>query len=212
MNKMNPKVDEYLSKARWREEMEKLRAILLDSSLTEEFKWGVPCYTFQQSNIVGMNGLKESCALAFFKGVLLKDPDGILVKPGKSSQSARWMKFTSVREIAEMKPVLRAYIQEAIEAERAGLKVKFEKNPEPIPKELQDELNSDPALKTAFGALTPGRQRGYVLHVSAAKQSETRESRVENCRERILSGKGFHDCICGHSKKKPRCDGSHQYI
>ena len=192
--------------------MKQLRRILLGAGLTEEFKWGKPCYTFQESNLVILYGLKESCAIGFLKGVLLKDPEGILLKPGENSQSGRWVKFTSVQQIAEMEPVLRAYIREAIEAEKGGLKVEFKKNPEPVPAELQKKLDKIPALKTAFKALTPGRQRGYILHISAAKQSETRESRIEKCMPRILNGKGFNDCVCGHSKKMPSCDGSHKFI
>ena len=158
---MNPKVDVYLSKAKkWREEMEKLRTIVLDCGLTEELKWGKPCYTFQESNIVIIQGFKESCALLFCKGALLKDANGILDKPGENTQAARRIRFTNVREIVEMEPILKAYIHEAIEAEKAGLKVNFKKNPEPVPEEFQNKLDEIPALKTAFAALTPGRQRG----------------------------------------------------
>jgi len=192
--KMNPKVDAYISKAKaWREEFEKLRAIILGCGLTEELKWGKPCYTFQESNVIIMYGLKESCAIAFFKGVLLKDPNGILIKPGENSQAGRWIKFTSVRQIVGMKSVVKAYIHEAIEAEKAGLKVEYKKNPEPVPVELKNKMNETPALKSAFHALTPGRQRGYILYFSAAKQSKTRESRIEKCMPQILKGKGLHD-------------------
>jgi uncharacterized protein YdeI (YjbR/CyaY-like superfamily) len=191
---MNPKVDGYLRKAeRWREEFEKLRMIILDCPLTEELKWGKPCYTFQKSNIVIIQGFKESCALMFCKGALLSDPNGILKKPGENTQAGRWIKFTSVREIVKMEPILKAYIYEAIEAEKAGLKVTFKKNPEPIPEELQNKLDEIPALKTAFAALTPGRQRGYILYFSAPKQSKTRESRVEKCMQQILNRKGLND-------------------
>jgi uncharacterized protein YdeI (YjbR/CyaY-like superfamily) len=167
--------------------------VLLDCQLTEELKWGKPCYTFQKSNLAIMYGLKESCAVGFLKGALLKDPNGILIKPGEHSQSGRWIKFTSVREIVEMEPILKAYIHEAIEAEKAGLKVEFKKNPEPIPKELKNKLDEIPALKTAFKALTPGRQRGYILYFSAPKQSKTRESRIEKWLQHILNGKGMQD-------------------
>jgi len=194
MNKTNPKVDAYISKAKkWREEFEKLRTIILGCGLTEELKWGKPCYTFQESNVIIMYGLKESCAIAFFKGVLLKDPNGILIKPGENSQAGRWIKFTSVRQIVGMEPVVKAYIHEAIEAEKAGLEVEYKKNPEPVPVELKNKMNETPALKTAFHALTPGRQRGYILYFSAAKQSKTRESRIEKCMPQILKGKGLHD-------------------
>jgi len=194
MNKKNPKVDAYFSKLKnWQEELKKLRTIFLDSPLTEELKWAKPCYTFQKSNIAILCGLKESCAIGFLKGALLKDPNGILIRPGEHSQSGRWLKFTSVRQIAETQPILKAYIQEAIEAEKSGLKVAFKKNPEPVPEELQKKLNKNPALKTAFKALTPGRQRGYILFFSAPKQSKTRESRIEKCIPQILNGKGLND-------------------
>jgi uncharacterized protein YdeI (YjbR/CyaY-like superfamily) len=191
---MNPQVGEYLRKAKkWQEEMEKLRMIILDCQLTEELKWGKPCYTFQKSNIVIIQGFKEYCALMFCKGALLNDPNGILKKPGENTQAARQIRFTNVREIVEMAAILKAYIYEVIEAEKAGLKVDFKKNPEPIPEELQNKLDEIPALKTAFDALTPGRQRAYVLYFSAPKQSKTRESRIEKCLQQILNGKGLND-------------------
>ena len=193
-NKMNPKVDVFLSKAKkWHEEMEKLRMIILDCGLTEELKWGKPAYTFQESNIVIIQGFKEYCALLFFKGVLLKDPNGILKKTGENTRVGRQVRFTSVREIVKMKPVLKSYIQQAIEVEKAGLKVNIEENTDPIPEELENKLNEIPALKSAFNALTPGRQRGYILYFSAAKQSITRESRIEKCMPQILNGKGLND-------------------
>ena len=192
MNSMNPKVDGYLRKAKtWQEEMEKLRRISLDCGLTEELKWGKPCYTFQKSNIVIIQGFKEFCALLFCKGALLNDPKGILKKFGW--QAARRIPFTNVREIVEMEPILKAYIYEAIEAEKAGLKVNLKKDPEPIPEEFQNKLDEVPALKTAFDALTPGRQRAYNLYFSAPKQSKTRESRVEKCMQQIFNGKGLND-------------------
>src|SRR5437868_7174669 len=192
MNKMNPKVDGYLTKAKkWQEEFKTLRRILLDCQLTEELKWGKPCYTFQKSNVVIIQGFKEFCALLFCKGALLNDPKGILKKFGW--QAARRIPFTGVREIVEMELILKAYIHEAIEVEKAGLKVNFKQNPEPIPEEFQNKLGESPALKTAFEALTPGRQRGYILYFSGAKQSKTRESRVEKCMRRILNGKGLND-------------------
>ena len=189
---MNPQVDEYLRKAKkWREEFAKLRMIVLDCGPTEELKWGKPCYTFQESNIVIIQGFKEFCALLFCKGALLEDPNRILKKFGW--QAARRIPFTNVREIGEMEPILRTYIHEAIEAEKAGLEVKLKKNPEPIPEEFQNKLDEIPALKTAFDALTPGRQRAYILYFSGAKQSKTRESRVEKCMQPILNGKGLND-------------------
>jgi Uncharacterized protein conserved in bacteria len=192
---MNPKVDVYLSKAKkWQEELEKLRMIILDCQLTEELKWGVPCYTFQKSNIVLIHVFKEYCALLFFKGALLNDANGILFKIGKNTQAGRQIRFTNVREIVEMETILKAYIYEAIEVEKAGLKVNFKKTTEfIIPEEFQNKLDEIPALKTAFDALTPGRQRAYILYFSAPKQSKTRESRVEKCMQQILNGKGLND-------------------
>ena len=195
MKTMNPKVDGYLSKAKkWQEEMEKLRLIILDCQLTEELKWGKPCYTFQQTNIVLIVGFKEYCALIFCKGALLNDTHGLLIKPGENTQAARQIRFTNVREIVEMKSILKGYIFEAIQAEKAGLQVNYKKHTELIfPEEFQNKLDEIPALKTAFEALTPGRQRAYHLYFSAAKQSKTRESRVEKCMPRILQGKGLDD-------------------
>jgi uncharacterized protein YdeI (YjbR/CyaY-like superfamily) len=192
---MNAKVDIYLSKARkWREELKKLRRIILGCHLAEELKWGKPCYTFQKSNIVILLGFKEYCALLFCKGVLLNDANGILIKPGENTQAARQIRFTNVRDIAGMEPVLKAYIHEAIEVEKAGLKVNYKKNTDLIfPGEFQNKLDKNPALKTAFDALTPGRQRAYHLYFSAPKQSKTRESRVEKCTQQILNGKGLND-------------------
>ena len=188
-------VDGYLRKAKkWQEEMEKLRRISLGCGLTEELKWGKPCYTFQESNIVIIQGFKESCALLFCKGALLNDPKGILEKPGENTQAARRIRFTKVREIVEMESSLKAYIYEAIEAEKTGLEVNYKKISEfIIPEEFKNKLDEIPALKTAFEALTPGRQRGYILYFSAPKQSKTRESRVEKCMQQILNGKGFND-------------------
>jgi uncharacterized protein YdeI (YjbR/CyaY-like superfamily) len=195
MKTMNPKVDGYLSKAKkWQEEMQKLRLIILDCQLTEESKWGKPCYTFQQTNIVLIVGFKEYCALIFCKGALLNDTHGLLIKPGENTQAARQIRFTNVREIVEMKSILKGYILEAIEAEKAGLEVNYKKHTELIfPEEFQKKLDELPALKIAFEALTPGRQRAYHLYFSAAKQSKTRESRVEKCMPRILQGKGLDD-------------------
>ena len=195
MNEMNPKVDVFLSKTqKWQEEFEKLRKIMLDCQLTEELKWGWPCYTFEKSNIVLINGFKEYCALLLFKGALLKDPNGILHQIGENTQAGRQIRFTSVQEITEMEPILKAYIHEAIEVEKAGLKVEFKKSTELIfPEEFQKKLDENPALKTAFTALTPGRQRAYNFYFSAPKQSKTRKSRVEKCIPQILAGKGLDD-------------------
>ncbi len=191
---MNPKVDFYFGKAKkWQEEITKLRMIVLDCGLTEELKWGVPSYTFQESNVVLIHVFKEYCALLFFKGALLHDARGILVQQTKNTQAARQIRFANVGEIVKMAPILKAYIYEAIEVEKAGMKVNFKKNTEPIPEEFQNKLDEIPALKTAFDALTPGRQRGYILHFSAPKQSKTRASRVEKCMPQILNGKGLDD-------------------
>jgi len=192
---MNPKVDIFFIKAKkWQKELAKLRMIILDCGLTEELKWGQPCYTFQKSNIVLIHGFKEYCALLFFKGALLKDANGILIQQTENVQAARQIRFTNVREIVEMEPILKAYIYEAIEVEKAGLKVNFKKTSEfKIPEEFQKKLDETPALKKAFAALTPGRQRGYLFYFSQPKQSKTRESRVEKCKQQILNGKGLND-------------------
>lgn len=195
MDKTNPKVEVFFTKAKkWQEEFAKLRAIVLDSPLIEELKWGQPCYTFQNCNIVLIHGFKEYCALLFFKGALLKDPNGILIQQTENVQSARQIRFTSVQEITKMKTILKAFIHEAIEVEKAGLKVNFKKTSDfKIPEEFQTKLDKNPALKTAFDALTPGRQRAYIFHFSQPKQSKTRESRVEKCMQQILKGKGLDD-------------------
>jgi uncharacterized protein YdeI (YjbR/CyaY-like superfamily) len=193
---MNPKVDAYLKKAkRWQAEFKELRAIILACHfLTEELKWGQPCYSLGDKNVVLIHGFKEYCALLFFKGVLLKDPRHILVQQTENVQAARQIRFTNVREIAELEPTLKAYIQEAIEAEKAGLRVNLKKTAEfKIAHEFQSKLDAVPALKTAFHALTPGRQRAYILHFSGPKQSKTREARVEKCMKQILKGKGLND-------------------
>lgn len=194
-NKMNPKVDEFLGKAkRWQEELTKLRRIVLDCGLDEELKWYQPCYTFGGKNVVILQGFKEYCALAFFKGVLLKDIKGILISPTENVQEGRQIRFTNAQEIVEMEPILKAYIYEAIEVEKAGLKViKKQTSDFTIPEEFQNKLDEIPALKTAFEALTPGRQRAYIFYFSQPKQSKTRESRIEKCMQQILNGKGLDD-------------------
>ena len=192
---MNPKVDWYFSKAgKWQKEVEQLRAVVLDCHLTEELKWGCPCYMFQKSNVVLIHTFKEYCALLFFKGALLKDKKGILVQQTENVQAARQIRFTNIREIVKMKPALKAYIYEAIEIEEAGLKVPLKKATEfRMPEEFENKLKKLPALKKAFYALTPGRQRGYLLYFSSAKQSKTRESRIEKYTQQILDGKGLED-------------------
>lgn len=193
--KRNPKIDPFFSKAKqWREEFELLRNIVLDCGLTEEFKWMHPCYTFQDKNIVLIHGFKEYCALLFHKGALLKDPHGILIQQTENVQAARQIRFTGLEQIDEMQLMLKAYIYEAIEVEKAGLQVEFKKNTEyEVPEELQNKFVEIPDLKTAFEALTPGRQRGYLLYFSQPKQSKTRESRIEKYMPKILDGKGLDD-------------------
>ena len=192
---MNSKVDFYFTKKKkWQKEIEHLRIIVLDTGLTEELKWGCPCYMLEKSNIVLIHVFKEYCALLFFKGALLKDTDGILVQQTKNVQATRQLRFISVDEIIEMEPILKAYIYEAIEVEKAGLKVPLKKTKEfNMPEEFQKRLDKSPDLKTAFKALTPGRQRGYLLYFSAPKQSKTRESRIEKYTQAILNGKGVND-------------------
>ena len=194
-NRTNPKVDFFFRKAeKWQEEFKKLRTIILDCGLTEELKWGVPCYTLENINIVLLHGFKEYCALLFHKGALLKDPVGVLIQQTENVQSARQIRFTNVEEIVEMEHILKAYIQEAIEVEKAGLKVDLKKTEEfNMPEEFQRKLNENLALKTAFEALTPGRQRAYLLYFSAPKQSKTRGARVEKYMQHILDGKGLND-------------------
>lgn len=201
---MNPKVDFYFNKAgTWQEEIRKLRTVILDCGLTEELKWGVPCYTYptgstgrkiQSANIVLIHVFKEYCALLFFKGALLNDANGILIQQTKNTQATRQVRFTNVREITKLKPVLKSYIYEAIEVEKAGLKVNFKKAAEfTVPEEFQKKLAKGPALKAAFESLTPGRQRAYLLYFAAPKQSKTRESRIEKYMKQILHGKGLDD-------------------
>jgi uncharacterized protein YdeI (YjbR/CyaY-like superfamily) len=194
-SKTNPRVDAFVGNSKkWQAELQRLRAILLDSELTEEFKWDQPCYTFQGKNVAILHGLKESCAFAFFKGALLRDVHGVLTKPGPNTQAGRWIKFTSVREISEMKSVLKAYIRESVEVEKSGLKLKLRKTADlKFPEEFQAILDEFPALNTAFDRLTPGRQRAYIYHFSAPKQSKTRESRILKCMPKILEGKGLLD-------------------
>lgn len=191
----NPKVDGFLRKAKsWKEEFEELRNIVLDCELTEDYKWMHPCYTFENKNVVLIHGFKEYCALLFHKGALLKDTHGILIQQTENVQAARQIRFTNVGQIIEMEPVLKAYIHEAIEVEKAGLEVTLKKTEEyAIPEEFQNKLDEIPSLKTAFEALTPGRQRQYIYYFSNAKQSKTRESRVEKYMQQILDGKGLED-------------------
>jgi uncharacterized protein YdeI (YjbR/CyaY-like superfamily) len=200
-SQMNPKVDFYFTKAsKWQEELEKLRTIVLESGLSEELKWGVPCYTYSpsgdkdKSNIVLIHMFKEYCALLFVKGALLKDAHGVLIQQTENVQAARQIRFTNVKEITKMRSIIKSYIKEAMEVEKAGLKVNFKKATEfKIPEEFQHKLTKMPTLKTAFNALTPGRQRAYLLYFAVPKQSKTREARIEKCTKQILNGKGLND-------------------
>lgn len=212
---MNPAIDAYLMEGcgrcplggtadckvhTWTAEMKLLRKLVLDCGLNEELKWSVPCYTHQGNNILLLSAFKEYCALSFFKGTLLADTEGVLIAPGKNSQATRLLKFTSVQEIMELEAVLKAYVFEAIEVEKAGLKVEFKKNPESIPEELQQKLDTDPYFRTAYESLTPGRQRGYIIYFSQAKQSKTRQGRIEKYTSKILNGEGIHDAYKRRSR------------
>ena len=211
---MNPAADKYFFDApQWQEVLKHLRKIALGNNLKETIKWGVPCYVFEESNIVLLGSFKAFCSISFFKGSLMKDPNGILLKPGENSQIARMIKFSQLDQIRELEPVIRAYIVEAIEIEKTGAKPILDKSGElAFPEELLQILDQDAAFKAAFTALTPGRQRGYHLFFTAPKQSATRITRIEKYRQQILNGKGINDCTCGLSKKMPSCDGSHNAI
>ena len=210
----NEKVDDFLAvQKKWQAELTKLRMIALDCRLDEGFKWMHPCYMFQGKNICLIHGFKEYVAIMFMKGSLLQDPEGILYQQTDQVQSGRQIRFTSLKEIETIESTLKQYVFEAIEVEKAGLKVTMKAHEEyEVVEEFQAILDMDESLKTAFFALTPGRQRGYLLHFSGAKQSATRKSRIENVRSRILNGKGLTDCICGLSKRMPNCDGSHKHL
>lgn len=192
---MNPKVDAFLERTeKWRDELAKLRSIILDCPLVEELKWGQPCYTYETKNIVLIHGFKEYCAILFIKGALLKDAAGILIQQTENVQAGRQIRFTDLQDIIGKENLLKAYIHEAIEVEKSGLKIQHKKTEEfAVPEEFQNKLNEDPVLETAFKALTPGRQRGYILHFSVAKQAKTREARVEKYIPQILAGKGLDD-------------------
>ncbi|MCC9609471.1 YdeI/OmpD-associated family protein [Blastopirellula sp. JC732] len=195
MSEPNPKVDGYYRKStQWRAELEELRAIILGCKLTETMKWGCPCYTQDDRNIVLLHEFKEYCAILFFKGALLKDPKQVLIQQTKNTQSARQMRFTSAKEIAPLKSTIKAFVRAAIEVEKAGLKVDFKETAEfEMPAEFQSALKKNAKLKKAFASLTPGRQRAYLLHFAGAKQAKTRESRIEKCTPQILAGKGLND-------------------
>ncbi len=210
----NPAIDEFIEKQdKWKNELSLLREIILECGLTEEYKWRGPCYSYQKSNLLIIGGFKEHCVLSYFKGVLLKDEAKLLVKPGENSQSGRFLKFKSVNEILQLKDLIKAYIFEAIELEKAGAKVEFSESKEfDLPEELLEKFKELPELKTAFEKLTIGRQRAYVIHFNGTKQSKTKIARIEKYIPRIMIGKGFNDCVCGLSKKMPGCDGSHREL
>lgn len=208
---MPENVDEfYLDAKLWPEELKALRQILLETPLTEEFKWRSPCYTFGGKNVAIATELKKGCTLSFFNGSLLKDSQGVLEKPGENSRTARIITFTSVEEVLQRGSLIKKYVNEAIQLEKEGARVDSPKAEEfPVPVEFQQRLENDPVLKEAFEALTPGRQRGYLIFFSSAKQSKTRGARIEKYTDRIISGKGMNDCVCGLSNRMPGCDGSH---
>ena len=210
---MNKKVDTYINKLKtWKAEMEALRTILHAFPLTEELKWGKPCYAFENSNIIIIQGFKEYCGLLFFKGALLKDAKGLLVKPGENTQGGRLIKFKTVQEITKLKAPIKSYIKEAIEVEKLGLKIEPMEKELVLPDELLAIFKKNAPFKKAFNALTPGRQRAYNMFFTAAKQSATRETRIEKYKKQILDGKGINDCTCGLSQKMPYCDGSHRLL
>lgn len=205
---MNSKVDQYLIDGcgrckyyatpnckvnTWIEELKILRSIALESGLNEEIKWGVPCYTFENKNIILVSAFKDYCAISFFKGTLIKDKKNLLEKPGDNSQSAMYLKFNKESDILSNKKIIKSYIEQAIEIEKSGLKVEFKKNPEPIPEELNKKFQENPEFKKAFFSLTPGRQRGYILFFSQPKQSKTREARIEKCTTKIFNGEGLNE-------------------
>jgi uncharacterized protein YdeI (YjbR/CyaY-like superfamily) len=210
----NTKVDDFLLKSKkWQPEMEKLRSILLDCQLTEDFKWKHPCYTYRGKNIIILHGFKEYCALLFFKGALLQDSNGILIQQTEKVQAARQLRFTTVVEIDNLAPTIKAYIYEAIEIENAGLKVELKPKREiSYPMELLDQFKLNPLFEKAFKNLTLGRQNAYLYHFSEAKQSKTITARIEKFKPRILKGFGLNDCVCGKSKRMPNCDGSHKKL
>lgn len=214
MTPTNPKVDFFFTKAKnWQEELELFRSLILACDLDEELKWGVACYGLNEKNILLIHGFKEYCAILFVKGILLHDPAALLIQQTENTQSARQLRFTSVKEILEKKDIIEAYIKEAIEIELAGLKVDFKKEEAlNFPEELQHKLDENLSFKTAFEALTPGRQKAYVLFFAGATQAKTREARIDKYMQQILNGKGLNDCTCGLTKKKPNCDGSHKIL
>lgn len=211
---MNPQVETYLNQVeQWQDELQQLRSIILDCGLTEEYKWRAPVYTLNGKNIIIIGGFKEYCVLSFLKGVLLSDTENLLVKAGENSQATRVIRFTNLKDIVNNEAILKAYIFEAIEVEKAGLKVPLTASKNVVYcDELQHKINTDNNFKKAFEALTPGRKRAYNMHFSGAKQSNTRINRIEKYAQRILDGFGINDCVCGLSKRMPNCDGSHKQL
>jgi uncharacterized protein YdeI (YjbR/CyaY-like superfamily) len=210
---MNSEVDDFIDRAsKWQAETTELRNLLLECGLAEEIKWRQPCYSLNMANVAIIGAFKDYITLSFFKGVLLKDDERMLHQPGANSRSVRMFKFTAVDQIHEIADTIKAYVFEAVEIEKAGLKVDVKAiNELGLPEELIERFDQFPELKIAFEALTPGRQRGYLIFFTGAKQSKTRLSRIDQYSKRILNGKGFHDCVCGHSKRMPNCDGSHKF-
>jgi uncharacterized protein YdeI (YjbR/CyaY-like superfamily) len=211
---MNPEVDNFIAKAKyWPAELEALRAIVLECGLEENLKWKQPCYAHKGTNVMIMGEFKRACIINFFKGALLQDAEGLLHKPGENTQATRMFEFTSVNEILALKATIKAYIFEAISLEENGLKVEMKDNTKlEFVEELYAKFEQDAAFKVAFQSLTPGKQRAYHIHFSGTKQPKTRIDRIEKYTDRILKGKGFHDCVCGHSKRMPTCDGSHKFF
>jgi uncharacterized protein YdeI (YjbR/CyaY-like superfamily) len=210
----NPAVDEFITKLKkWQDEITLLRTIVLDCGLAEELKWRQPCYNYNKTNMIILGGFKHHCIISFFKGALLHDENNLLEKPGENTQGVRWIKFTSVNEIITLTPIIKQYIFEAIEIEKAGLTVEpTDNNALIFPEELIQKFKENKPFEIAFDSLTPGRQRAYNMFFTASKQAKTREARIEKYTQRILNGKGINDCTCGLSKKMPSCDGSHKYL
>ena len=211
---MNSEVDKYLDNLnKWKKELTRLRELIADCGLTEDFKWMHPCYTYNKKNILLIHGFKEYFAILFNKGALLSDPKNMLVQQTENTQSARQIRFTDISEIEEFKPTIKEYIYEAIEVEKAGVKIKMKKTSDyEIPKELKQKFKVNSDFESAFKNLTEGRKRGYLLHFSQPKQAKTRISRIKKNTKRILNGKGLNDCVCGLSKRMPNCDGSHKQL
>lgn len=210
----NELLDDFFEKPRkWHDELNELRKIVLETGLTEELKWKQPCYTFDQTNLLMISSFKDFAFVSFLNGSILADTDNILVKPGENSQFSKLMRFYNIEDVKKLKPTLLAYIYEAIEAQKAGVKPIVEKDKVlGFPEELLQKFGADTKFKAAFEALTPGRQRAYNIYFTGAKSSKSKMSRIESYTERIMNGKGFNDCICGFSKRMPNCDGSHKYI